>query len=216
MFVIGGLLHGGTSIVTAHLKMHDKLEIFVENQNVIMQPKYYKILENYYLLEGKILGNKMLSNQLWWPEKRKIGVIEENFRFNKYIFIFRDPRDFMESGKEDRDHSFEDSIKTWNTYTRNVFNFVDRNKEKCIWFQFEDFVLMPGVYCTRICDLLGIEYQKKMLNFYMYEEQFRKKYGNKIDLSRINVWKRHEDQDFIKAISKRFDPVAMKRIGYKI
>ncbi len=218
MFIIAGLLHGGTSIVTAHLKMHDKLEIFVENQNMVMQPKYYQILEDMYLKQGKLLGNKMLSNQLWWPEKRKIEVIEENFKNNKYIFIFRDPRDFMESGKINRDHSFEDSIKVWNTYAKRVFDFweINRNKGTVICFNFEDFITYPSRYCRMLCNFLDIEFQKKMLDFYMYEEQFREKYGNKIDLSRLYPWKNHPDQDFMRAISKRFDPVAMERIGYEI
>lgn len=216
MFIIAGLLHGGTSIVTAHMNMHDKIELFIENQNIVMQPKYYKILEDFYLDKGKILGNKMLSNQLWWPEKRKIEVIEENFRDNKYIFIFRDPRDFMESGKEDRNHSFEDSIKVWNIYTRDAFAFIDRNKDSAWSFKFEDFIESPEQHCRVMCSMLDIDFQPQMLNFYMYEEIWRKKYGHKIDLSRINVWKKHPDQDFMKAITKRFDPVAMKRIGYEI
>lgn len=216
MFIIGGLLHGGTSIVTAHLKMHTDLEIFVENQNIVMQPKYYKILEDMYLKQGKLLGNKMLSNQMWWPEKRKIEVVMENFKNNKYFFIFRDPRDFMESGKIDRDHSFEDSIKTWNIYAKQALDFCNENKDRTWWFKFEDFIEFPGDHCRVICDMLNIDFQPKMLNFYMYEEQFRKKYGNKIDLSRRYIWKKHPDQDFMKAITKRFDPIAMARIGYEI
>ena len=216
MFVIAGLLHGGTSIVTAHLKMHNKLEIFVENQNMIMQPEYYQILESMWLKEGKLMGNKMLSNQLWWPEKRKIEVLEESFYNNKYIFIFRDPRDFLISGRDDRDHSFEDSIRTWNGYAKHALDFCDKNLDTTLWFKFENFIKHPEYYCRWICEILGIEFHIKMLDFYMYEEQFREKYGHKIDLSRRYVWKKHPDQDFMNAIAKRFDPALMKRIGYEI
>lgn len=116
------------------------------------------------------------------------------------------------------------------THMLQCYEFVERNfPDRLLLVKMESLLLNPKEETVRICDFLGITNEDGMWNFpsRMRNEAKKKRYGDQIDKSQVDLWKRWKDvyngffleEDIQKKynIEELFEDVAVveRKFGYE-
>jgi len=229
MFILAGLWHGGTSLIASCCNSHSKLNVLYENQRLFRSfwqngkegwHDFVK-LEQECKSSRELLGAKFVENQIFpykaeWRWKR-IQDLENDYRDNKYIIIYRDSRDYAISHHNNKSFTVQKIAERWNRFVETTLYFVRNNtrvkQENIMTVKFEEFIDNPEKECKRICKFLGVEYEPSMLNFKMLNPQYEKKYGNIIDKSRKEIYRNYSDQKFIAEITQETQD-GLLELGY--
>jgi len=190
MFVITGTGRGGTSIVTCMLQAHPKMDMLFENAEPCRTPKEpWQERERKDNEQGIIFGSKILEGSLFLKE-RYPERLKEWYKDTKFCFIFRSGLDMIAMNKPYIPGNIRENIIKWNRYIDTSLRFIDKNKERCMTLKYTDFIEEPKKHLRRICDFVMIEYDDCVFDFSMEYTPYFKKYGNRVDTSRVYLWEK--------------------------
>lgn len=194
MFIITGMGRGGTSLVTCMLRENPKIDMLFENSDVCRTPKEpWQKREIRDSMEGIILADKILCGSLFLHEKYPERLIKW-YHDTKFLFIYRDGRDMMAGLQQICSNSVCSMVKNWNDYINISQAFMKKHPYRCYSIKYTDFILRTKHNLISLCNFIDIPYTEKMFDFTMEVEEYRKKYGNKIDTSRIHLWKKLQEK----------------------
>jgi hypothetical protein len=163
-------------IIIGELESHDQFYTWKIN----LAPVYERLLnlapENRSL--AKIIdeiycyySEQNASDFVIWGDKTplntlNLGWIDKIFYNSRYIHVIRDGRDVVSSYlKMGRYDKIEDACWRWNKSINLAKKFgCSKSEEEYIEIRYEDFVSDPAIEVEKICNLLGINFNKQMIN----------------------------------------------------
>ena len=226
MFIIAGLWHGGTSLVTSCCNSHPNIDMLYENQRIFPSFwdgrdnwKEYVTIEEEKKKQGKVFGAKFIENQIFpFREEfklQKLKELEREYKDNKILFLFRDSRDYVISHSNRATFDKDKCVDRWNRFTSRALEYWKNNLHNCSVMKFEHFIKNPEKKLLEICSFIKIDYDPQMLKFNMMNNMYKDKYGNEIHSDRRKIYKNFKDQKLIKEVeTKTFK--GLDELGYII
>lgn len=224
MFIISGMGRGGTSIIACMLREHSQIDLMFENSDVCRTPqKKYQEMEIENFCKGIITADKILEGSLFWKERYPERLIKW-YHNTKFLFIYRDGRDMIASLNPISSSAVLDTVMKWNDYVNRSQAFIKKHPHICYVLRYTDFILRTEHYLNGICNFLNIPYSDKMFNFTMEVAEYKRKYGNKVDKTRIHLWKAitlrmntgtYKYTDLLQKAEENMKPNLLK-LGYEI
>jgi hypothetical protein len=215
-FLVIGAGRGGTSLLAGLLDYHSQIELGFElfSQEYLMgkaiasprddifnhrvQQFLHACNEKAEFFPDKYWGNKITTEQLYALEEHNEGNpsfridILDNF-FNvclsgvKVVFILRDGRTCVRSKMARTGQSLELACQRWR-YSVSVFRFLQtRSPETTLCVRYENLIMDSHSEIHRICDFLGVEYEKGMLNGTGNTKMLQEYRQNEIDKSKLTL-----------------------------
>ncbi len=183
------------------------------------ETEYYSYLRGFF---ENIYSGLASNNQKYFVDKtpRYFYIIPEIIKIfpdAKFIFIFRNPVQVYASYLKSYGHN----RLSFFSIQRNYFDLTEGPhllskgyelvKNKAYRMQYEDFVKSPEKYLREIFDYLELEYDKNLLNEFdpkklagRYVDPNTFKYGNKIESTTVDKWKKTFNTRFRKKIVSKY------------
>jgi hypothetical protein len=143
---------------------------FEKNFREILNSTLKTIEKSYHKENGKILGFKTV-----WAEQFTPTLLNEFKNRSKVIFIIRDPRAVIASNyvKTDRRYPLEFLIRQWRKsicYAILYTKIISKFKNDSLLVKYEELILKPEQEIEKICDFLGIKFEKELLKPSNYKD----------------------------------------------
>lgn len=186
-FLVLGAGRGGTSLLAAMLDYHSKLSVGMERfafdyllgekltetdkANLQTRLRHFKVSCEKESRHAKTYwGNKITTEQVAalgecqnskWPAYLN-HFIDEVIGDKKVIFIVRDGRACVQSKMKRTEQDYTIALGRWQL----SIAMLDYLKEKGVYhyqLRYEDLVAQPEVELLKVCDFLGLKFEKRML-----------------------------------------------------
>ncbi|MBD3362738.1 hypothetical protein GF362_03395 [Candidatus Dojkabacteria bacterium] len=145
--------------------------------------------------EVSVIGTKNPHFALYMKQLLKI------FPESKYIYIVRDYKDNVLSYQDVKFDLKNVSALAyrWNIFNKKILDIQEKFPEIFYILKYEDLVSNPILYLKQLCEFLGIDFSKKMLDFYKSgrNQASIKRHRNiakPINTERIAKWKKDMSQ----------------------
>lgn len=189
-FIIIGAGRGGTSLITALLDYHSKLEVLSEYSSIShlmgreLQCDDIKIFHQRTSVfmalckakaretPDKIWGNKITTEQIRSLEEHNIKnpdaqldildtFFKQYFKNHKKIFILRDGRSCVNSKVKRTGQPMRTACEKW-SYSVSVYKYLQAC-DNSLSIRFEDLLFLPDATLQKVCQFLEISYEPDML-----------------------------------------------------
>jgi len=190
-----------------------------------------KILETYLSARKKDFLVLKTPNDIKYLE-----FLARLFPDSKYIHIFRDGRDVACSlvnkkgaffGKELRgfgELNYENAMRMWYAWESKIRRILIDNKNiSHISISYEDLVTKTKSTTQKVCQVLSIDFEETMLDYYLYEHDYpeweagsadvKNKFG--IDEKSIGRWKAEISKKDLIKIERQYGDF-LKKLGYTL
>ncbi|MEE2931006.1 MAG: sulfotransferase [Bacteroidota bacterium] len=182
------------------------------------------LFNNIYLLFAE-QNNKKIKI---WGDKTPINIhfidfIYPEFKFSKYIFLIRDPRDVVLSYKKLDNHRAQDTqyaIWKWIDSVQQLEYLQKRTNVLLI--KYEDLVLDPNMEVNKILNYLGFDDNNTLIssktnavNMGVGDKLHHKNLNKPINNNSIGKWKKHLSNNDVKLINRRCSKY-LQEFGYPI
>ena len=163
---ITGCGHTGSTLLARIIGSHSQIFLPLRETNLFLA---YNALIHNSLLENEILNaKKEKPNAVYYVEKTPrhiwhVDYIRRVVKDSKFIFSTRDGYDVIASLYK-RTHNISGSIRRYKDDSLLTIRQLDQNDS--ILVKYEDILLNTHEEFTKICDFLGLKYEKEMLNYH--------------------------------------------------
>ncbi len=157
------------ALTTSEFAQWNKVFTRIELENMAAVGDVPTLCRKIYEAEAKAAGKKTLFIKELWTY-RYLSFLQWVFPEANYVYLVRDPRDMALSWRNNQTHSggIVAGARQW-IYDQNqtLTNFSALEKAgRGLLVRYEDLVSNSPKELNRICDLLGIAYTPKMLDFH--------------------------------------------------
>ena len=202
--LIIGAPRSGTTLLASMIACHTDIGILNEDVTGKWGRK---------ILGKRIVGNKLcVPNQIQLKKKhplafrffKKVGFIAESprSRFSieeylevsnlKIIGLIRNGNDVVSSMMRRGHYNFKVALRRWGEAIDTIHEVKRRYGDRVLVLAFEDLILNPEVNMLRVCEFLGVSFQKEMLAGYQYNLKYPE---SKLDEEKVHRHKK-ESIDF--------------------
>jgi len=163
---ITGCGHTGSTLLARIIGSHSKIFLPLRETNLFLA---YNALIHNSLLENEILNaKKKKPNAVYYIEKTPrhiwhVDYIRRVVKDSKFILSTRDGYDVIASLYK-RTHNISESITRYKDDSLLTIRQLDQNDS--ILVKYEDVLFNTDEEFTKICDFLGLKYEKEMLNYH--------------------------------------------------
>jgi hypothetical protein len=166
--LILGAARSGTTLLSAMIGRHDEIGLMTEEKRF----GFMKIMSK------PVIGTKLcVPNQIEFEDQLSRGVstlskypLEEYFKLRdlKMVLIVRNGKDVVSSSMRRKSRSFEVAFSRWRRAIEILYELTSRFQKDALVVSYESLVTNPEWHMRRVSDLLGLEYQTKMLEGYRW------------------------------------------------
>ena len=218
IFLIG-TQRSGTTLLTRMLSAHKRL--YIQNEmgswGVFDKPYTPQKLQKRVsekLLSHKVNQAELEKNDVYWGWKDPMltpHIFELAAAYPEAFFIVlvRDPRAVVASYIENSwglgTNVYTGALR-WKSEVSHQVTFFNSHKTRCIFLKYESLVEDSESCLKRICEAIGVEFSKSMLDFYQQPLEFAQNASNvntkkPINRDSLNKWKRALSKRQIKIIN---------------
>lgn len=173
--------------------------------------KYQFFYELFSEKKREIWGNKTPQNS----ENAKL--LFELFPDSSLIVVTRDVRDVVLSWKKKWGKNPYLVADKWAKRMSHVYDLAQVD-DRILLIKFEDLLSETESATKKICEFIGIEWDKKMLNYHKHTENVvdgKINYGKPLKKENKQKWKKHASENFVSKIEEiAFE--GMEKLSYDI